>query len=762
VAGRDITEGDDNVHPLAGDGLPTARGIAEIGILSSSSTWQNSGDSYDVALGGQPFFYAISDERPYIRQTAPYRKEQFDNNQEPGEQSLTGWWLRSQSSFHNGTGIKFYDPSAGEVVAHRFTDSKGVDVWTKGQVTLLKDTESTHVTTGSVVGTDHQHRNQHVRSIQWGGVNGVLLHDEFDVDKIYPAITVSISNKARTTNVATLTTPVAHGLTVGMTITITGVDATFNGEYRITGVPTTTTFTYTTGTSGTVTSTAVSPVGTGVTNPVIHFIDYTAGTDRKVHAICDDGINVYWVTNKTVSGDQRLTMFKKPLTGDSTTGSSNPSATGDVTQMFQTSGNKEIFYAEMEFIKDRIVLCVNNEVYEFPTNTDAFGDGNLIYTNPNTNYHYTSIAASGPAIYTAGHSGIYSTIQKYTLSTAGVMPTLTSAVVAAELPAGEIVEKLYYYLGYMCIGTNKGMRVATVNDQDGSLSYGPLIFESSQPVYDFAARDRFIWAASGIGALDAGLIRVDLGNEIETLRFAYANDLQVTQSAEHYTTGVAFLGATNRLTFCTAHKTTDGAIYLESASTLISTGYLTTGYIRYGTLEPKNFKRLLARGNFTKGSLTLATIDKNDIPYDHITYEAGVTAVEVTTSQPETAQEYVAYKFTFNRDSSTTSTGPIFKGYQAKATIATPRQRNLKFPVYCFDVETDRYNVISGYEGSALERLQVLENIEEGGDVVTWQDLTTGETRQVIIEQISFTRMTPPDRRFDGFGGVIEITIRTV
>jgi hypothetical protein len=125
-------------------------------------------------------------------------------------------------------------------------------------------------------------------------------------------------------------------------------------------------------------------------------------------------------------------------------------------------------------------------------------------------------------------------------------------------------------------------------------------------------------------------------------------------------------------------------------------------------------------------------------------------------------QEYVAHKFTFSRDETTTSLGPIFKGYQVKATIATPRQRALRFPVYCFDTETDRYNVVSGYEGAALQRLQTLENIEEGGDVVTWQDLTTGESRQVIIEQISFTRMTPPDRRFDGFGGIIEITLRTV
>jgi hypothetical protein len=32
--------------------------------------------------------------------------------------------------------------------------------------------------------------------------------------------------------------------------------------------------------------------------------------------------------------------------------------------------------------------------------------------------------------------------------------------------------------------------------------------------------------------------------------------------------------------------------------------------------------------------------------YDHITYNSEVGAVEVTTSQPETAQEFLAYKFT--------------------------------------------------------------------------------------------------------------------
>jgi hypothetical protein len=289
-----------------------------------------------------------------------------------------------------------------------------------------------------------------------------------------------------------------------------------------------------------------------------------------------------------------------------------------------------------------------------------------------------------------------------------------------------------------------------------------LIVETSQPVYDFAARDRFIWASTGIGSLDAGLTRIDLGNELETLRFAYANDLQVIQDSTHYTTGVAFLGTTNRLAFCTEYNVTDGAIYLESATELVPSGYITTGNIRYGTLEPKNFKRLLGRGDFTYGSMTLGTIDKEGTEYDHISYDASINPIEVGTSNPATAQEYVAFKFIMYRDATTPSLGPIFKGYQAKATIATPRQRVVQFPVYCYDVETDRYNVITGYEGRAIDRIQLLEDIEESGDVVTWQDLTTGESRQAVIEQVSFTRGTPPDKGFSGFGGIVQVTIRTV
>jgi len=733
MAGRDITEG------------RATRAIAvDVGVVSTGAVWQNTNESYDVAVGGLPFFYAINDARPYIRQTAPFRKEQFDNGAEPGEQSLTGWWLRSQSSFHGGSGIKFYDPSAGETVAHRFTDSKGVNVWTKGQVTLLKDTATTHYTTGPIQTNGKPF--QVARSIEYNGTDGVLLWDEYDVDKI-------------------------------------AADGT-----------------------------------------VTHFIDYVSGTDYPVQAICDDGTYAYWIVNILNAGTPRLRVYKKLLTG--------VSGAGD-TLMISDNGIT-VNTATMEYIKDRIVMGINNKIYEISSSATSLPSP--IYTHSDTDIVFSSITASGPAIYVAGYSGTQSSIFKFTLSTAGVMPTLTSAITAAEMPVGEIIHKIYYYLGYMMIGTNKGIRAATVSDQDGSIGYGPLIVETTQPCYDFAARDHYIWCATGVGGAP-GVIRIDLSNEIEPLRFAYANDLYVSGTSGYSTTTCAFAGTTERLVFATtalnagsvsnkaltsnvatlttsaAHglavgdevwvegvdstfngkytvtgvpttttftyaKTASnvsstavspvgkvnkvGSINIEASATLTSTGYLTSGYIRYATLEPKNFKRLLARGDYNKGSMTLETVDKDGTEYDHITYDSVVFPIEVTTSQPSTAQEYVAYKFILNRDATTTSAGPIFKGYQAKATIATPRQRIMKFPVYCFDVETDRYNVQVGYEGKAQTRLLALEELESNGDVLTWQDLTTGEQRQVVIEQTSFTRMTPPDKRFDGFGGVIDITIRTV
>ena len=109
---------------------------------AGSTNYIPTGPAYDVAFAALPFFLAASDEQPYRRVTAQYRKQQIDQTREPGEQTLTGWWVRSQSSFHLGAGIKFFEPIQEESLRFQYTESKGMDIWTRGQATLLNDTAS--------------------------------------------------------------------------------------------------------------------------------------------------------------------------------------------------------------------------------------------------------------------------------------------------------------------------------------------------------------------------------------------------------------------------------------------------------------------------------------------------------------------------------------------------------------------------------------------------------------------------------------------
>ena len=646
MATRDITEG----RGSATSGVGRAIAV-DLGIVSSSSIWTNTDIAYDVAIGGLPFIYAYKDEQPYVRQTAPFRKEQSDTSAEPGEQSLTGWWMRSQSSFHSGTGIKFYDPQhPGQITEHdftRFADSNNVDVWTEGQATLLKEAVNT-VSTG-----------------------------------VYKLI----SGVSGSTNVAIAFIPAST------TLKDIAADASTLTTY--------------------------------------------ATTASAIVDVCSNGTTLF-VANATRIYSQTI----------GNTGALNA---------YYTTGSSNV---KMGWVKQRLVAGIGTSIYEL---TGALGTTALptpIYTHPNTGWVWSSISEGGSAIYAAGYAAGNSAIFKFTLSANGGMPVLSSGAVAAQLPIGEIVYKIESYLGYLMIGTNKGMRVAQILDS-GDLKYGPLIFEDTNGVRDFAFRDRFVWATGTVDTY-AGLYRIDLSQEIETLRFAYAKDIYL-DGATGYATTVDFVGNSDQVAFTTSGS---NGIVIQSATVLSPTGWLKTGKIRFGTLEPKNFKRLLGRGTFMVGDFTLASVvtdtSGNETFIDHINYNSGVPAVEVTTNSPDDAQEFLAYKFTFARDTTDTTTGPTFKGYQAKASIATPRQRLIKFPVYCFDTETDRYNAQIGYETRAWDRILLLEDLEETGDVLTFQDFSTGESRQVMIEQATFTRMTPPDKRFSGFGGIIEIIVRTV
>jgi len=716
--------------------------------------YQLTGAAYDVAINGLPFFLAASDDSPYRRVTAQYRKQQYDQTREAGEQSLTGWWFRSQSSFHLGQGIKYFEPAQDESLRFQYTESKGLDVWTKGQATLILDTDATHHTTATL--NDNLRPQQFLRSIQWKQLKntgattynefyGCLMLDGFDIDKIYPTITASVTNKALTSNVATLTTSAAHGFAVGMEIVVTGVDATFNGTYTISTVPTTTTFTY----AKTATDVPSAAATGSVSSFVQHFVDYNTGTDDKVYAMCDDGVYCYWVTNVTSGGTTKLTMYKKLLSDYS---SVSP------TLMFDTTGIV-VTNAVMEFTKERIVACINNKVYEIATTATSLPTA--VYTHPVDDFTYTSITSSGAAIYCTGFSGTQSNIQKFTLTTAGAMPTLTSAITAAEMPSGERIYKIAYYLGYMMIGTTKGIRAAAVSD-DGSLAYGPLIWENTQPVYDFAFRDKFAWAATGVDD-EPGTIRLDLSTQVAPLVFPYAYDTyNATGDTTRETTACAFINGTNRLAFTTNATATNGSVYIESETRLVESGTLRTGFVRYNTLEGKIFKLLTPRIDTTNGGFVIKSIGSDDTEYPIVSVAQQGVVQEVGIPYPTGAQEYLGFSFTLNRSTTDDTKGPLFTGYQLKALPAVPRQRLIQYPLFCFDHESDKFGVEVGYEGSSWDRMQQLEAVENAGDTIRIEDFRTGESYIGLIEEMDFINKTPQDKKFSGFGGLLVVTIRSV
>ena len=109
---------------------------APLSARTTTSQAQRAGFLWDYSIAGLGFQRKAGDPR-YQRRSVPIQKQQTDTASEPGEHSLDGFWIRSQSSFHRGAGIKFYEPGDDKDTQYRFDDSRGVDVWTPGRVKTL-------------------------------------------------------------------------------------------------------------------------------------------------------------------------------------------------------------------------------------------------------------------------------------------------------------------------------------------------------------------------------------------------------------------------------------------------------------------------------------------------------------------------------------------------------------------------------------------------------------------------------------------------
>lgn len=121
--------------------LPFA--ISERMASTVADVLARNGREIHYTIAGVPFRLHITGDSPMTYETAQVQKTQQDTEPDPGEQTFAGWWLRSQASWHEGAGSKYMEPRLTSTSyrapdSAAFFDSQNIDVWTQGQMKLLR------------------------------------------------------------------------------------------------------------------------------------------------------------------------------------------------------------------------------------------------------------------------------------------------------------------------------------------------------------------------------------------------------------------------------------------------------------------------------------------------------------------------------------------------------------------------------------------------------------------------------------------------
>lgn len=451
------------VLPVAYDSGYSAPWFAGVAFADSTIV----PNTFPLAINGRPYLLnsdpqAIDSYADFFKELSlPLMRPQSDQSDEPGESSISPqqFWRRSQNSWHHGAGqsmldrTKISDPE-------RFNSSKGINPWTRYQLSLLKNTDPLRITANT---------NLFLAPI----TNGIAFANGTDVE-------------VSTDLVSTVTA------TGGPGVAVTGM-TTANGAQVYVGF----------GASG-----------------------------------------IY-----TLSGSV-LTSY----------------VTGTV--------------ALVGYAKGRLLVAGTAGQLYNPIAAGALPAA--FYTHPDANWQWSAFAEGDAFIYAAGNNASSRQSRIYRIAVQADGVGLSAPITAATLPQGEIIRSMLGYLGFVIIGTDKGVRFATTN-ASGDLTLGALIVTNG-PVNCLDPGKQFVWFGwSNYDALSSGLGRLDMTTINEGLAPAYASDLMCPD-------GIAQPGIVRGVTQLNDRRvfSIDGlGVFVESATIYSPIGTLTTGQIAYGISDPK-------------------------------------------------------------------------------------------------------------------------------------------------------------------------------
>lgn len=513
---------------------------------------------YPVAINGRPY---MIDQKSgeFQRGYEPRVRDSQDISTAPGEAAINpgGLWRRGHDSWHLGAGQQYADVA--ESQDYRFYKSKGIDPWTKGQISLLNKTK------------------------------------------------LSLSSAATESHM------VVQGGRVYVSL---------NGDVKFSTDPF-----------------ASSPTWTDCTNE-------PGGTCKSM---ATDGNDIY--LGFTGEGIRRIYTGTLPGVVDAN----------------KWVNDSNTWYM-LGFAKQFMFGSHNENLYTISKATGGSSGTASAHIEPaDAAFRWVGVATGQNAVYAAGYSGKKSLVYKITITSAGV---LDKGVVALELPTGEVATTISGYLGFILLGTNKGVRFCST-DSNSNLVAGPLITTSGS-VYKFSSNDRFSYFTwTNYDGVSGGLGRLDLSTFTGTNTPAYATDLMYDSTADVKNVVIY----NDKAVF-----TVSGVgVVAEDTSSLVASGNIEMGTYRWGIPDRKFVARVDVRAEPLTGSVTAYLANDHD-DYDDLGTWSNVNDTENTYTGTDVKTIEADFKLVLTRSATVTS-GPIVTRWMARAYAAPFRSQTFSVPV---------------------------------------------------------------------------------
>jgi hypothetical protein len=363
-------------------------------------------------------------------------------------------------------------------------------------------------------------------------------------------------------------------------------------------------------------------------------------------------------------------------------------------------------------------------------------------------FRWVDVAAGQNAVYAAGFSGKKSLIYKITIKDTGVLDT---GVVALSLPTGEVVTAMSAYLGFILIGTNKGVRYCST-DANSNLIAGQLI-PTSGAVQKFASNEKFAYFTwSNYDGVSTGLGALDLSVFTAPNTPSFATDLMHTSTAD-VTNVVVFADPVTPFATKKVFTISGVGVIAEDADNLVASGEIETGIWRWGIPDRKFIAKIDTRSTPLVGSIT-SYLKIDDGEYQSAGTWSVVDDVENSFDGSDTKAIEAEFKYVLERGTATT--GPTLTRWMARAYAAPFRSQVFSVPIILHESITVRGKE---YYYDVDEQQTFFDDLIESPRIITLQ--IGSFTHNVILEDIVWEPVDSVGNSWS-FNGTLVVTLRSV